>query len=230
LSAVPALVLLLALAQGPEASPAAAAPDAAADAPTATAPADNDEAEAAPPTPTAPIPYQPPSIRPFEMPATMPDAPLPYAPSANDRVPEKPVGLEAYRRSYEGPPDSRELAYEAGVQRNFNAQQVRMGPLDGAWTVRTRTGAAFMSLQLHDPGRPNSEIEGAWRRSAGRPDARRSGYLVSAAREGEYLVLRWYDREDTGNLTVMRLLPGADGRWTGVIQDRDVEIPVTMGR
>lgn len=217
-----ALVLMTALAQ---------APDGSADAPAATAPPEAAEAEEpAPPTPTAPIPYQPSAIRPFEMPPTQPSAPVPYAPSANDRIPDAPVMLESYRRSYEGPPDARELAYQSGVQRNFNAQQVRMGPLDGAWVVRTRTGAAFMALQLHDPGRPDSEIEGAWRTMTRSPSGARSGFLVSVRREGQALVIRWYDRDETGNMSVMRLNPGADGRWSGVIQDRDVEIPVTMGR
>ena len=63
-----------------------------------------------------------------------------------------------------------------------------------------------------------------------RPGAARSGFLVSVGREGQALVIRWYDREDTGNLSVMRLLPGADGRWSGSVQSRDVEYPVTMGR
>jgi hypothetical protein len=205
------------------------APAAAADAPLTTA-APAEAEDPAPPTPTAPIPYQPQSIRPFEMGAAIPDGPVAYDPSASDRIPDAPVMLESYRRSYEGPPDSREVAYQAGVQRNFNAQQVRMGPLDGAWTVRTRTGGAFMALQLHDPGRPDSEIEGAWRTLVRTPEGSRSGFLQSVSREGQTLVIRWYDRDQTGNMSVMRLIPGADGRWSGAIEARDVEIPVTMGR
>lgn len=218
------LVLTMALGQTPGGE---------ADGPTATGPAPapvEEEEDIAPPTPSAPIPYQPSAIRPFEMPATMPTAPVPYAPSANDRIPDAPVSVEAYRRSYEGPPDAREVAYDGGVRRNFNAQQVRMGPLDGAWTVRTRSGAAFMVLQLHDPGRADSEIEGAWRSLPRQGQGARSGFLVSVKREGQTLVVRWYDRDETGNMSVMRLIAGADGRWTGQIEDRDVEIPVTMGR
>jgi len=214
------LVLMLALGQSPGDAD---------EAPAATAPPSGEE-ELAPPTPSAPVPYQPSSIRPFEMAPAMPSAPVPYSPAANDRIPDAPVTVDAYRRNYEGPPDATEAAYDGGVRRNFNAQQVRMGPLDGAWTVRTRSGAAFMMLQLHDPGRAGAEIEGAWR-SLPRPgQGARSGFLVSVAREGQTLVLRWYDRDETGNLSVMRLIPGADGRWTGHIEDRDVEIPVTMGR
>lgn len=212
-----ALVLMMALA----AQDPAGAADSVATAPPATAPA-----EAPAPTPKQPQPYQPSSVRPFEMPAAPPNAPVPYSPSANDRIPDRPVTLEAYRRSYEGDPDPRERSYDAGVKRNFDAQQVRMGPLDGSWTVRSRSGAPILVLMLHDPGRAGAEIEGAWRLASGA----KSGFLVSVAREGQHLVIRWYDREDTGNMSVMRLLPGADGRWSGTVQARDVEYPVTMGR
>lgn len=218
-----ALVLMMALAAQDPAGPSPAGE------PVATAPP-AEAADPAPPTPSAPQPYQPPSVRPFEMPDTAPDSPVPYSPSANDRIPDKPVTLEAYRRSYEGPPDARERVFDAGVKRNFDAQQVRMGPLDGPWVVRSRTGAPVMYVMLHDPGRPDAEIEGAWRLAGGRSGNARSGFLVSVAREGQTLVIRWYDRDDTGNMSVMRLLPGADGRWSGTVQSRDVEYPVTMGR
>ena len=218
-----ALVLMMALAAQDPIQDSVRDPEAASEAVTTAPP----PAEA-PAPPTQPQPYQPPSVRPFEMPATLPDEPVPYSPSANDRIPDQPVTLDAYRRSYEGAPDARERTYDAGVKRNFDAQQVRMGPLDGPWTVRSQTGAPLMLLMLHDPGR--GEIEGAWRLAGGRAGAARSGFLVSVSREGQHLVIRWYDRDDTGNMSVMRLLPGADGRWSGTVQSRDVEYPVTMGR
>jgi hypothetical protein len=76
----------------------------------------------------------------------MPGAPVPYLPSANDRIPDAPVTVENYHRSYEGPMDGTERAYQAGIKRNFDAQQVRMGPLDGAWTVRGSNGAAISRM------------------------------------------------------------------------------------
>jgi len=192
-----------------------------------TAPAEPAPAEAPAPTPAAPLPYEPPAVRPFEMPLSTPSEPVPYSPGALDRIPEKPVTVEAYRRDYEAPPDAREQVYQAGVRRNFDAQQSRMGPLDGQWTVRTETGQGFMSLVIVDTGRPDAEISGAWRSLGGRSA---TGFLLSVAKEGEFLVVRWYERDTTGELTIMRLRQSPDGRWTGTVRSRDREVPVTMTR
>jgi hypothetical protein len=220
--ALSTILLIAALAQSPE---PAAAPDAAA---VRTGPIETDDEQAAPAT--SPQSYEPPAARPFELPPTMPGAPVPYLPSANDRIPDAPVTVENYHRSYEGPMDGTERAYQAGIKRNFDAQQVRMGPLDGAWTVRGSNGAAILGLVLVDPGRPDSEIEGAWRSLATRPGGARSGFLLGVSREGQTLVIRWYPSDDTGNMTVMRLKPGHDGRWSGSLLIGDVEAPVTMVR
>lgn len=233
MSLSPLLLLIATLAQAPEGG-ADSGQDAGEDAaPVATAPArtaGSPGEELVPPTPSAPLPYEARSIRPFEMNATVPPAPVPYAPGANDHIPDAPVTVDAYRNSYEGPPSSVEKAYEAGVKRNFDAQQVRMGPMDGSWMVRTQSGAPFMALMLADRGRADSEIEGAWRSLGGRPGASHSGFLLSVGREGQTLVVRWYPSDDTGNINVMRLKPSPDGRWTGSVTARDVEFPVTMTR
>lgn len=236
MSLSPVIVLIAALAQSPVQAPAespdhVAAPDEAqATAAPVPAPADrdDDDEDLAPPTPSAPLPYQPPSVRPFEMPADLPSAPVPYA--VDENIPDAPVTVEAYRRSYEGPPDGLERAYQAGIKRNFDAQQVRMGPLDGAWTVRTQGGAAFMALMLNDPGRADQEVEGAWRSLGVHGGQKRSGFLLSVGREGQTLVVRWYPSDDTGNITIMRLNPTSDGRWTGQVRAGDVEFPVSMAR
>ena len=211
-----ALFLLAALTQDPGAS-------------VTTAPASEEEGPAV--TPSAPQPYTslpggPPPVRPFEMPAGTPGAPIPYAPGALDRIPAAPVPVERYRRSYEAAPDSLELLYQAGIQRNFDAQQVRMGPLDGQWTVRTEAGSAMLSLMLNDPG-AGSELEGAWRQLGPRS---KTGLLLSVSREGEALVVSWYDREGSGDPSIMRLRPQPGGGWRGTVRSRDVEYPVTMSR
>jgi hypothetical protein len=234
LSLSPLLVLIAALAQTPEGGADSGQDDGGEDgAPVATAPAQPARApgeELVPPTPSAPLPYEARSIRPFEMTATVPPAPVPYAPGVTDHIPDAPVTVDAYRHSYEGPPSSVEKAYEAGVKRNFDAQQVRMGPLDGSWMVRTQAGAPFMAMMLADRGRTDSEIEGAWRSLGGRPGSGHTGFLLSVAREGQTLVVRWYPSDDTGNINIMRLKPSPDGRWTGSVTARDVEFPVTMSR
>lgn len=232
MSLSPVIVLIAALAQSPAQPPArAASPDEAqaTGAVAAPAPADaDDEDDLAPPTPTAPLPYEAPSVRPFEMTGGLPTAPVPYA--VDENIPDAPVTVDAYHRSYEGPPDGLERAYQAGIKRSFDAQQVRMGPLDGPWLVRTQGGAAFMALMLADQGRADQEIEGAWRSLANRPGQGHSGFLLSVGREGQTLVVRWYPSDDTGNITVMRLNPTSDGRWTGQVRAGDVEFPVTMAR
>ena len=221
---------LSALAQDPEAAVTAGpAPESAV---AASATAVEEEGEAAPPTPSAPVPYQAPaypasSVRPFEMPSSAtPDGPVPYGPGET-RTPAAPVTVDSYRRNYEGPLDGREQLYEAGVRRNFDAQQVRMGLLDGAWTVRTASGATLITLILNDAGRAEVPLEGAWRQP-GAPG--RSGFLVSASREGEALVIRWEDRPGSGDPATMRLQPQPNGVWRGVVRTRDVEYPVTMSR
>jgi hypothetical protein len=228
----PVIALIAALAPPPEASGAPVAQPAAEPAapPIQTPQPDSGDDEGAPPTPDAPIPYQPPGIRPFEPAASMPAGPIPYSPAANDRIPAAPVTVDAYHRSYEGPLDGAERTYLAGIQRNFDAQQVRMGPLDGGWTVRTESGAGFMALGLSDSGRADQEIEGAWRNLATRPGPRHSGFLLSVAREGRALVVRWYASDETGNISIMRLNPTADGGWTGEVRAGDVVFPVTMQR
>ncbi len=233
MSLSPLLLLIATLAQAPEGG-ADSGQDAGEDgAPVAAAPASTTRApgeELVPPTPSAPLPYETRSVRPFEMNATVPTAPVPYAPGANDHIPDAPVTVDAYRHSYEGPLSSVEKAYEAGVKRSFDAQQVRMGPMDGSWMVRTQAGAPFMALMLADRGRADSEIEGAWRSLGGRPGSGRTGFLLSVGREGQTLVVRWYPSDDTGNINVMRLKPSPDGRWSGSVTARDVEFPVTMTR
>lgn len=226
----PLLLLIAALAQAPEGGADSGQDPEEDGAAVSTAPARPAGEELVPPTPSAPLPYESRSIRPFEMNATVPTAPVPYAPGANDHIPDAPVTVDAYRHSYEGPLSSVEKAYEAGVKRNFDAQQVRMGPLDGSWMVRTQSGAPFMALMLSDRGRADAEIEGAWRSLGARPGASRSGFLLSVGREGQTLVVRWYPSDDTGNISVMRLKPSPDGRWSGSVTARDVEFPVTMAR
>ena len=211
------LPLLMLLAQAP-------------DQPVQPPPAAAAEVEATSGLPVGPQAYEPPAVRPFEMPeppALTPDAPVPYGASALDRVPAAPVKVEAYRRSYEAAPDAREQLYEAGIRRNFDAAQSRMGPLDGLWTVRAENGAPVFSVLLSDPGRPDAEIEGAWRTLGPTP---KSGFILSVGREGERLVVRWYDREGSGEPAVMRLVPAPGGGWRGALQSRDRQIPVTMGR
>jgi hypothetical protein len=222
---LPVLALIATLADPPGGGNAPQADAAVATAPPQT---DTDDDDIAPPTPDAPQPYQPPAVRPFEMSTGLPGAPVPY--TVDENIPDAPVTVEAYRRSYEGPPDTVERAYQAGIKRNFDAQQVRMGPLDGAWTVRTQGGAGFMALMLADPGRADQEIEGAWRSLSSRGGQKRSGFLLSIGKEGQSLVLRWYPSDDTGNITVMRLNPTPDGHWSGDVRAGDVEFPVTMAR
>ena len=219
MSVASVIAVLIALAQAAEAPPPSTAPS-----PTPAA------AEPSPPTPDAPVPYELPGVRPFEMPEALPSEPVPYLPGAGDRLPATPVTVDAYRRSYEAPPDGRELAYDAGVRRNFDAQQARLGPLDGQWIVRSEAGAPLMMLVLVDRGREGDELEGAWRQYGARPGLGRSGVLLSVRRESEALVLRWYPNDTTGNISSMRLVRGPDGAWKGAVQAGDREFPVTMRR
>jgi hypothetical protein len=161
------------------------------------------------------------------MPAAPPTAPIPYA--AADADVKAPVKVEQYHRSYEGPKDSVEAYYDAGVQGAFAAEQALHGALDGMWVVSAADGAPLLSLVIADPGGPDARIGGAWRDLSPARGADATGLIDQMAREGEALVVRIRLREDAPALT-LRLTPSADGRWRGQLMDGGKARPVVMDR
>jgi len=123
-------------------------------------------------------------------------------------------------------PEEQAKIYESGVRSTFEAREARQGPLDGRWVLADAEGKSLYMFQLADPGPGRGSVEGAWRDLARQGAAGASGFLSSADRSGQDLVLRF--EEDAP--CVVTLAQGADGRWTGVLRAAAASRPVVMTR
>jgi hypothetical protein len=166
------------------------------------------------------------SVRPFEMPASAPAGPVPYA--ALDADVKAPVKVEDYHRTYEGPKDSTEAYYDAGVKGAFAAEQALHGRLDGIWIVSAADGSPLLSLVISDPGGA-AQLGGAWRDLTRGPGPESSGVIDQVVREGEAVIVRVRLSETAPALT-LRLQPAADGRWRGQLYDAGKARAVVMDR
>ena len=230
-----ALLLAAALALGQ--SEVAPAPTAPAPAPAASVVIPTAARPANAPAPTQPAPpavstepqdqLEPaPMVRPFEMPAAAPPAPVPYA-DATD--PKTPVKVEDYQRSYEGPKDSVEAYYDAGVRGAFQAEQALHGGLDGMWILSAADGSPLLSLVISDPGEGQGRLGGAWRDLARPHDPAASGLIDDMVREGRTVIVHIRLRENAPAAT-LRLTQAGDGRWRGQLQDAVAARAVVMER
>jgi hypothetical protein len=103
------------------------------------------------------------------------------------------------------------------------------GPLDGPWTVLGQDGAPLFSFVFTDSGEEDEPVQGAWRdlRKERGPDS--AGVIDAVWREGRGLTLRF--REQAGGPEiVLKLEPGAQGRWTGAMDGDGARRPVVMRR
>jgi hypothetical protein len=149
------------------------------------------------------------------MPDAAPPAPVPYA-DATD--PKAPVKVEDYHRSYEGPKDSVEAYYDAGVRQAFQQEQALHGGLDGMWLLSAADGSPLLSLVIADPGEGQGTLGGAWRDLSRPRDPAASGLIDEMVRDGRGVTVRIRLREGAPPAT-LRLAPSADGRWRGQLQD-----------
>jgi hypothetical protein len=189
---------------------------------------------APPPTPTAPTVapayVPPPAPPPAERPAvvSLPPAYTPPPPPAPRRpLLGRPVTIDEYDKTPEGPLNAVERSYESRLRSSFASAQGMQGPMDGAWVLRARSGETLYSFLLVDKG--GGALEGAWRdpRRRGSPDA--SGFLVAIQRVGAQVTASFYPQPGGGVATLM-LNPGSGGEWTGdLLQGRD-STAVTLRR
>lgn len=156
--------------------------------------------------------YEPPRVRPYEMPASVAEGLSPWGPPAE--LPDEPVTVDAYFRSYEGAPDPLDQHFQLGMESALLAVDAQLGPLDGAWTLAGADGDPLYALVLADPA-PGGGVEGAWRALTGPEPARASGVIGTAAREGQGLVASFVLPDRTAPVR-LRLAPAADG-WRGVL-------------
>lgn len=180
--------------------------------------------------PAGPQPYAaPPGVVPG-----LPARPQPYAyppvatpPAPTYTYPIAPPGARATIDQPTGPgfPTPEEARYEASVRTSALAAQSRRGPLDGGWLVSGADGARLYALQLVDNA--DGDLQGAWRDPSA-PATVRSGFLVSAIREGVNLTLRFFEKQGEPPVT-LTLTPGVDGRsWRGELDRAGAQQPVEM--
>jgi hypothetical protein len=168
-----------------------------------------DEAEGLPP---GPQPYVPPP-----QPAYPPPPPRP-------RLTE-PVFVDQLGRTPEAPLSGVELTYEQRLRASFAAAQGLQGGLDGAWTLRSPTGAPIYALQIVDQGR--GELGGSWRDLSRHGALDSSGFLDDVRQSGGQLVLRFSPR---AGVRAHAALNAAGAGWSGELEQNGDRIPVTLVR
>ena len=176
--------------------------------------------------PAAPVllPQTPQAIAPAPAPAptvtAAPRRPAPARPTL-----DRPVMIDEFGRSPDGPPTQIDLGYEARIRGSASSAQGLLGPLDGGWTVRGPDGVALYGLQLVDKG-SGGTLEGAWRAMGG---SGRVGLIESLERTGSMLIVR-INRGYGRPLTVLTLSASGPGGWAGDLSDETGTRPVTMRR
>lgn len=175
--------------------------------------------------PAAPVllPQTPQAIAPTD-PAPVITA-TPRRPAPTRPTLDRPVMIDEFGRSPDGPPSQIDLGYEARVRGSASSAQGLLGPLDGGWTVRGADGAALYGLQLVDKG-AGGTLEGAWRAMGG---SGRVGLIESLERTGSMLIVR-INRGYGRPLTVLTLSTEGSGNWVGDLSDEAGTRAVTMRR
>jgi hypothetical protein len=175
-------------------------------------------------TPSAPQPYVATTPRPYTPFPTQPPAPPPPRPQSTRG---EPVHIEEADRTPDAPPTSIDLGYEARLRSSFASAQGMQGPLDGRWTLSAAGAGDLYILQLVDTG--YGPLEGAWRdvRRAGAIEG--SGFLADIQRLGTGLSFR-FDPRPGGATATATLSVGADGRWSGELDDGGQRRTVVMRR
>lgn len=165
--------------------------------------------------PAEPQPYTPPLAPP----------PQAYTPPPSRPPVTEPVFVDQLDRSPEAPPTSTDLSYEQRLRQSFAAAQGLQGAFDGAWSLRSPTGAVLYSLQIVDQGR--GELGGSWRDPA-RPGAiDASGFLEDVRQAGAQLTLQFSPVEGRRAYVT---LSGSGAGWTGQLEQGGDRIPVTLTR
>jgi hypothetical protein len=123
------------------------------------------------------------------------------------------------------PPPAEPDAYEARVVSSFRAAERFQGPLDGGWTLSGTDQGDLFSIRFVDHA---GKLEAVWRdlRRTGALDA--SGVVDQVAREGGRLTLRFSPMAGVSDLVT--LTAGAEGAWTGELDEGGHERRVTLAK
>lgn len=151
--------------------------------------------------------------------APAPEDSLPATPSAPAPRLTAPVHVEETGKSPDGPPTTRDLAYESRIRASFASAQRFQGSLDGSWTIAGPAGDLY-ALELVDRGR--NVVEGAWRDLRRKGAVGASGFVDEIERVGSEMTLRFAG----GASATLESQP--DGRWTGQLTEAGQTSAVTL--
>lgn len=145
----------------------------------------------------------------------------PVAPAPRRPRLTAPVNVNETGKSPDAPPTARDLAYESRIRASFASAQGFQGPLDGSWTLSGPSGDLY-TFRLVDKG--NGGVEGAWLdlRRPGASSA--SGFIDQVERVGFDMTIRF------GGGLIADLTGGADGRWTGQLEQAGQRQPASLRR
>lgn len=149
---------------------------------------------------------------------------LPAARQGPVSAPGQRVTVDDHGRTPEPPLGIAERIYDARLRAGFAAAQGRQGALEGRWLVRSQAGPLY-AFQLIDSGA--GTLDGAWSDPRRPGSLSGSGYLRSASRTGDRLVLTFEAPPHRGPVR-LQLRSDAAGQWSGTLTEDGVEVAVRM--
>ncbi|WP_303827018.1 hypothetical protein [Asticcacaulis taihuensis] len=172
--------------------------------------------------------------------ATVEQALTPQAPAVTDSAPQAPapqtsmssaaVSVDAYRRNYEGPKDSRELSYDSGLLSALRSKESQIGNMEGSWVVAGADGQKLLGLELRSENAVSGRIEGAWRSMLAGFGMNSSGFVSDINMTGRDMEVTYY-AGGARSPTLLHLTQGGDALWRGYMLDpKGIKTPVTMSQ
>ncbi|MCR6659147.1 MAG: hypothetical protein NVV72_07315 [Asticcacaulis sp.] len=172
--------------------------------------------------------------------ATVEQALTPQAPAVANATPPAPtpqtsmssaaVSVDAYRRNYEGPKDSRELSYDSGLLSALRSKESQIGNMEGSWVVAGADGQKLLGLELRSENAVSGRIEGAWRSMLAGFGMNSSGFVSDINMTGRDMEVTYY-AGGARSPTLLHLTQGGDALWRGYMLDpKGIKTPVTMSQ
>ncbi|HTN39661.1 MAG TPA: hypothetical protein VLZ84_00830 [Asticcacaulis sp.] len=192
--------------------------------------------------PDSPKPYQPAASAPMvSTPAALPPqgtmrVDSAEAAAAMDTSPQSgtmsgaAVSVDAYRRNYEGPKDSREMSYDSGLLSAYVNKENSIGNMEGSWLVSSTTGQKLLGLELRSENAVSGRLEGAWRSMLAGFGMNNSGFVSDISTTGRDMEVTYFVG-GARSPTILHLTRGGDALWRGYMLDpKGAKVPVTMSQ
>ncbi|CAM3281152.1 hypothetical protein [Asticcacaulis taihuensis] len=154
----------------------------------------------------------------------------PPAPTQQTSMSSAAVSVDAYRRNYEGPKDSRELSYDSGLLSALRSKESQIGNMEGSWVVAGADGQKLLGLELRSENAVSGRIEGAWRSMLAGFGMNSSGFVSDINMTGRDMEVTYY-AGGARSPTLLHLTQGGDALWRGYLLDpKGIKTPVTMSQ